>query len=404
LGRLPRFAAVGAVAAALSAGPLPALETVYPAAGRAMPLNDAGLGARALALGSAFSGQADDGTALFWNPGGLAFLPRAELAFHHGNGLGGLSQDLFILGSPFPGWGTLSMAFGAVNNGGFEGRDEAGNLTVPYTAGTLGAGLGWAKAWTPRLGAGFTALFHQQTLDDRAYQAASAGAGLLLKALPNLQVGAAVANLGPAEGGQSPVSLNLGLAWRPAPGRPGTPLLLLAYKEEVGGTRLLGAGLEAVLLSALTLRGGYQQDLGDSGLDGLHGVSAGLGAKVAAFSLDYAYLPFGPLGAVQALSLSCHFGAPPAASAPDTEPGTGPRRLPPSTVKALSAQAGLLRAAILKDPLDAAAWWGLGNLYYQAGQFTFADTCYKRVLSLQPGNAVMTGWYTKFRRAHQELP
>lgn len=42
-----------------------------------------GVGARALGMGSAFTALADDSTASFWNPAGLARLEKAEASFMH---------------------------------------------------------------------------------------------------------------------------------------------------------------------------------------------------------------------------------------------------------------------------------------------------------------------------------
>lgn len=44
-----------------------------------------GVGARALGMGSAFTAVADDATAAFWNPAGLALLQKHEASFMHAN-------------------------------------------------------------------------------------------------------------------------------------------------------------------------------------------------------------------------------------------------------------------------------------------------------------------------------
>jgi long-subunit fatty acid transport protein len=52
-------------------------------AGRAGAYLKMGVGARALGMGSAFTALADDSTAAFWNPAGLARLKSAEASFMH---------------------------------------------------------------------------------------------------------------------------------------------------------------------------------------------------------------------------------------------------------------------------------------------------------------------------------
>ncbi len=52
-------------------------------AGRAGAYLKMGVGARALGMGSAFTAMADDSTAAFWNPAGLARLEKSEASFMH---------------------------------------------------------------------------------------------------------------------------------------------------------------------------------------------------------------------------------------------------------------------------------------------------------------------------------
>src|SRR5262245_19449958 len=64
-----------------------------------------GVGARALGMGSAFVGLADDGTAAYWNPAGLATLERREVTAMHAEQFGSIVQYDFLsyvmpIGSP----------------------------------------------------------------------------------------------------------------------------------------------------------------------------------------------------------------------------------------------------------------------------------------------------------------
>lgn len=54
-------------------------------AGQAGAFLKMGVGARALGMGSAFTAIADDSTAAFWNPAGLALLEKSEASFMHAN-------------------------------------------------------------------------------------------------------------------------------------------------------------------------------------------------------------------------------------------------------------------------------------------------------------------------------
>jgi hypothetical protein len=64
-----------------------------------------GVGARALGMGSAFAGLADDGTAAFWNPAGLATLNSREITAMHAEQFGSIVKYDFLsytmpLGAP----------------------------------------------------------------------------------------------------------------------------------------------------------------------------------------------------------------------------------------------------------------------------------------------------------------
>jgi long-subunit fatty acid transport protein len=54
-------------------------------AGQAGAYLKMGVGARALGMGSAFTAVADDSTAAFWNPAGLAKMQKPEASFMHAN-------------------------------------------------------------------------------------------------------------------------------------------------------------------------------------------------------------------------------------------------------------------------------------------------------------------------------
>ena len=55
-----------------------------------------GVGARALGMGSAFVGLADDGTASYWNPAGLATLSEKQLTAMHAEQFGSIVQYDFL--------------------------------------------------------------------------------------------------------------------------------------------------------------------------------------------------------------------------------------------------------------------------------------------------------------------
>ena len=58
-----------------------------------------GVGARALGMGGAFAGLADDASAAYWNPAGLAYLKTNQFMPTHSEEFGGiLGYDFYEIG------------------------------------------------------------------------------------------------------------------------------------------------------------------------------------------------------------------------------------------------------------------------------------------------------------------
>ena len=70
-----------------------------------------GVGSRAMGMGGAYVGIADDYSALYWNPAGLGFLEGTELALMHVNWLPNLADDMaydfFAMRKSIPNLGTV---------------------------------------------------------------------------------------------------------------------------------------------------------------------------------------------------------------------------------------------------------------------------------------------------------
>jgi hypothetical protein len=65
------------------------------------------VGAKSIAMGSAFTAIADDGSAMFWNPGNLARLSKHTLFVHHSPWLPGLGYYYAGLSLPVESWGVF---------------------------------------------------------------------------------------------------------------------------------------------------------------------------------------------------------------------------------------------------------------------------------------------------------
>ena len=85
-----------------------------------------GFGARALALGSAFTAMADDPTAVYWNPAGLEYIDQQSATLFHTSLWAGTNYD--FLGYVFPtlNLGTFGVGLGRIGVGDIQETTEDG--------------------------------------------------------------------------------------------------------------------------------------------------------------------------------------------------------------------------------------------------------------------------------------
>lgn len=292
-------------------------------------LEDASASARGAVLGSAYAALADDSSALFSNPAGLAWQDRADGALHHHQWLGGVGQQTAALGLPLGRRSGLGLSAGLTDFGSFDAYDENGALTGTYNMQRLNGSLGWATRPVDPLALGATLKVLSQSLAGQSSTAFSADLGLAAR-LGAARLGLAYTQLGSGLDG-SPLASSLRAAGAWVWGRDSGPRLSAALggQWQPQGEATLQAGLEGQWTPALALRGGWQQPLGAAEREGLQGLVLGAGFRAAAARLDYAWQPFGDLGASHRVSLHYDFYKR-AEAAP--EPRTPPRK-PPSRAR-----------------------------------------------------------------------
>ncbi|HJT24508.1 MAG TPA: hypothetical protein VJ873_08010, partial [bacterium] len=78
----------------------PGGQTIYSAASQSNSLGNVNDAARSAAMGSAFTGVADDASALLSNPAGLGFLRQGQLFLNSDFWLVGTFQETALAGIP----------------------------------------------------------------------------------------------------------------------------------------------------------------------------------------------------------------------------------------------------------------------------------------------------------------
>jgi hypothetical protein len=292
-----------------------------------------GVGARALGMGGAYVGVADDSTAVYWNPAGLPKIKHMEVAtIQQGRqyGTSGLnevgSQYFFLSGGltvpQIGSFGAAFMRFGVDGIPQVTGVDASG---APIQVGTFKTqDLALLGSYGRKLGSAFSvgATLKYLSGGTSGVQAVSGvSMGDATSSSYGLDLGAMVdfAGFSPSLRGLS-FGLNLqdaynsGVQWSNTPTNPtekvdlnpkaglayAPPLAFLKDNNSVltfafdvdpkyGSNTLLHFGSELWYKDTLALRGGFRQFLG-----GLQGMEASVGASFRLFFLqaDYAFIRY----------------------------------------------------------------------------------------------------------------
>jgi len=252
------------------------------------------VGARANGMGSAFTAIAQDPSACWWNPGGLAFVDRFQLSvmysmmsmdrLHNFAGISLTSENSGTLGIHL-------LQFGVAD---IDGRDANGVHTGYFDDNEMAVGLSYGVKIGSYLGIGATGKYLMQSLSDYEAKGYSIDAGFLLNVRDEFYIGFIAKNIISSLQWNSESNLNEALPkiYRAGIGiRPlALPLLLtldaLKYEREKDKKVTLFGGCEVwIVPDILALRGGLANG------DLTTGASIGWQSKKFGFRLDYAYLP-----------------------------------------------------------------------------------------------------------------
>ena len=266
------------------------------------------VGPRVVATGEAAAGYVNDASALFYNPAGLANVPTFSALFAHNQWLLDMNQEYVagVYGSE--GMGKFGLALDYWGSGSIQGINIRGETIPGYTvsAADWSLDLGYARSFSDfSVGLGLKLIREQN--ESLSTSAVALDAGAMYKTpLKGLQAGVSVANLGTKaklfeESYGLPLEGRLG--WRYDVSIIGIMQdFILSGTEKPG----IAAGLECRPVQMLAIRAGYRTG---SDYDGFSGLRAGLGVSWHGIGIDYAYAPYGKLGASHRISISYHGSA-----------------------------------------------------------------------------------------------
>ncbi len=309
----------------------------------AAPFLEIGIGARAIGMGGAFVGTADDATALYWNPAGISRIDRIQAVFAHTQWIADLNFNFAGFSFPLGQFGNLgafitSMDYGDMQVRTVQAPEGTGEL---FSASDMAIGLSYSRALTDRFTIGFNAKYIYQNIWHETARGFAMDIGtLFVTGLKGLRIGATLSNFGtdlrmqgkdvlvfhdinpyiignndriPAnlktESWPLPLNFQFGLAMDVIHTNMTKITLALDAVHPSDNTESVNVGGEYAFRNLFFLRLGYRdlwlQD-GEQGMTFGAGFASHFIGNLSLY-LDYAYADFGRLDYVQHLSMQILF-------------------------------------------------------------------------------------------------
>ncbi len=253
-----------------------------------------GVGARACAMGEAFTGLADDPSCVFWNPSGLTQTNSYEFLLMQNFWLLDMSYQ-YLAGVLPTKYGNVGIAVSYSSSGDipkYEDFRKVGEYSAYDAAGTIA----FASNIKQSLSYGIGLKVIHQKIEDETANGIAVDLGLIYQTpwIRGIQLGVAMHNLGPeikfiSESDPLPLGFRGGVAYK----KDVYTLTLDMNKyldEDIG----INFGGEYWIKNIFAIRAGYNS---------LNSYSAGFGLYWKGISFDYAFVPINDLEPSSRISL-----------------------------------------------------------------------------------------------------
>ena len=270
-----------------------------------------GAGARALALGGAYSAAADDATSLYWNPAAMTQVPKRSLALMHTVYFASSYYDYASYvhnmgGAGAFGLGAQYLAFGSINetDENFQSIGKVAPYDLAASAGyayKFGSGYDFENGFSLGVAGKY---IESRLLDTAKTQAVDLGFLSPRFFDDRLRLAAAAQNIGGTlkydqKAEPLPTAFRAGAALRLLPGW----LVAVDGVAPRNDRPYVNAGTEYVLVP-----GDWWRVAGRAGFSSQNiAPSCGLGIGYRGFNVDYAFVLYGELGDVHRISLTFNF-------------------------------------------------------------------------------------------------
>jgi hypothetical protein len=410
--------------------PLPLFSsstTVYSTVELPDPLEDVGHSPRGAAMASAYTAAEGLADSLYWNPAGLSTILSPQISMIHQAWYSGFFRENFISAFPIPHTGAFGVGADYTGYGTLQGYDNNGNPTSSYQPSRYSLSIGWGARLIRPLAIGWVATgrLDSQSSDYHPLSGYVSG-GILWSGWKPFRVGAFYSFLNSDDSADMGL-LKIGGSWYTELYKDSPTLILLDFSLPPHGVYSLQAGMEQNLWDNFYARAGYQWAWDNNDINGLTGLTAGIGLRFEDWGLDYAFIPYGDLGTSQTLGLTYSFpyitphppqktvpAAPRAAFKPADTLLPGDRLVNVEVKVQLPSGSGSQFATaedpelqyaikqqvekVAQHPKDAKAWYNLATLYWKAGKRAFTAQCFEEILQLQPQNQAIKDWLDKNRQ------
>jgi hypothetical protein len=298
------------------------------------------VGARAVAMGGAFTSVADDASSMFWNPAGIAGIHGTEFFVTYSKWLADIQYNYSGLVLPVGSLGTLGV------NATFVSMDDMERTTIEepdgtgeyFDAGSLAFGLSYARPLTDRFSIGFNGKYVRESIYHSRAQGLALDIGTLFRTqFHDMQIGMSISNFGtkmrmagddmlvqhdidPVTTGNNgninadlrtdafdlPLLFRVGVSADILKGISSDRLILAVDALHPNdNTESINAGCEYVFRGLIRVRAGYKSLFARDNQQGLTlggGLTTRIG-RMGNISIDYAYQDFGVLNNAQRFSL-----------------------------------------------------------------------------------------------------
>jgi hypothetical protein len=266
---------------------------------------------RAAALGSAFTAFADDVNSIAFNPAGLAFLKKNEIALVQNNWIQDISNQYLAFAVPTSA-GTFGLNVEYLSISNIVRRDNTGAADgTTFGSSNMSASLAYALCLGENFSFGLNIKSISETIDTSNASGVAGDFGLIYKASSKVNIGASVLNVGSNikfidEADPLPTTVKAGFMYAPVDS------LKIGVDASMpnDADANYGAGIEYSLKAGeklvFPIRVGYRS--GNETDDQLSGFSAGCGVMFNnVLGIDFAWVPMGVLGNSMQFGLSYKF-------------------------------------------------------------------------------------------------